>query len=212
MPDRLYTAVAVDDLPRVTLVPLVERIREILWLDVDAWNPDKEWDADVAELIAAELEGAGLKPEPLAPAPEQRVNCLHAMLPVPPEDALVHAPWAIGDPAPASLPDVSAVDTFSCAEGLFVAWRGTVAQVDRAGAIRVFIRCCVCGVNGHEFLVGIGSGAWDRVYHPVTQAFLADISRNVYFCRDARCMAVYQGVESRVAALAPTPSEEVDRG
>ena len=67
------------DLPREQLVELVDHIQQVLYLDADArrmiWNPDKEWDADSVDSIAAAMADAGLKPEQKMPRDE-----LHAGL------------------------------------------------------------------------------------------------------------------------------------
>ena len=43
---------------------IVVKIQELIWLDYDGWNPDKEWDsaADYIESVANVLTRKGLRP------------------------------------------------------------------------------------------------------------------------------------------------------
>jgi hypothetical protein len=59
------------DLSRDQLVHLVDHVQQVLFLDADArgmmWNPDKEWDSETIDSIAAAMIDAGLKPERKVP-------------------------------------------------------------------------------------------------------------------------------------------------
>ena len=60
------------------LADIVTRIQAILWLEkgtcehcgscVDIWNPDKQWNAETADLIAMVLSDHGLRPDCKAPS------------------------------------------------------------------------------------------------------------------------------------------------
>jgi hypothetical protein len=49
------------------LLDVVERIQAILWLEQDerdeTWDPDKEWDSETIEQVAAVMTEYGLRPE-----------------------------------------------------------------------------------------------------------------------------------------------------
>jgi hypothetical protein len=58
-----------ETLGRAELLAIVQQIQEILWLYLDedrppgdVWNPEKEWDSETIEHVAAVLEEAGLAP------------------------------------------------------------------------------------------------------------------------------------------------------
>jgi hypothetical protein len=59
------------DLSRDELVQLVDHVQQVLYLDADPrgmiWNPDKVWDAESLDSIAAAMIDAGLKPERKTP-------------------------------------------------------------------------------------------------------------------------------------------------
>ena len=61
-----------QDLNHEELVSVVSQIQSILYADyadVDVWNPNKEWDSETLEYVAAVLEDFGLVPtgrEPIA--------------------------------------------------------------------------------------------------------------------------------------------------
>lgn len=49
------------------LLDVVERIQAVLWLEPDerdeTWNPDKEWDSETIEQVAAVMTEHGLRPD-----------------------------------------------------------------------------------------------------------------------------------------------------
>jgi hypothetical protein len=56
-----------SDLTREELVHIVEQVQSLLYLDTDPageafWNPDKGWDSETLEFVAAVLADAGLVP------------------------------------------------------------------------------------------------------------------------------------------------------
>ena len=56
------------DLTRKELVHIVEQVQRLLYLDTNAageavWDPDKGWDSETLELVAAALADAGLVPQ-----------------------------------------------------------------------------------------------------------------------------------------------------
>jgi len=48
---------------REELAAVVRAIQEILFQGEEGWGPDKEWDEETIEWVAAVLEDSGLKPE-----------------------------------------------------------------------------------------------------------------------------------------------------
>src|SRR5262245_32926117 len=63
----------ISELTREQLTDIVERIRGLLYLGLDAagnavWNPDKPWDADTLDGIAQTLDEYGLVPDGIGPA------------------------------------------------------------------------------------------------------------------------------------------------
>jgi hypothetical protein len=54
----------VSDLNAAQLRNIVSEIRQILWFDVDLnqWDPDREWSMDTIEAISAVLDEYGLQP------------------------------------------------------------------------------------------------------------------------------------------------------
>lgn len=55
-----------DKMPEAQLRELVKSIVDIFYLEVSdkkrSYNPDKEWDGNTVELVAGQIEDAGLKP------------------------------------------------------------------------------------------------------------------------------------------------------
>jgi hypothetical protein len=44
------------------LTRIVNRVRDILYLDTGGYSPDKQWDAETIEAVAGVIEDAGLAP------------------------------------------------------------------------------------------------------------------------------------------------------
>jgi hypothetical protein len=59
------------DLSREQLVQLVDHVQQVLFLDADTrgmiWTPDKEWDSEGLDSIAAMMADAGLTPDQQMP-------------------------------------------------------------------------------------------------------------------------------------------------
>ena len=55
------------DLTHEQLVSMVDQVQQILYLNANAqgmiWDPNKEWDCETIEYVAAAFNDAGLKPE-----------------------------------------------------------------------------------------------------------------------------------------------------
>jgi len=53
-------------LSKTHLAEIVDRVQCLLWLDIDSdgefWNPDKEWNTDIVDLIGETLTDFGLRP------------------------------------------------------------------------------------------------------------------------------------------------------
>jgi hypothetical protein len=64
----------VEALPAQQLADIVSRVQGILWRDANAagafWNPDKVWDAETVEGVAAVLASHGLRPTAVGRRPE----------------------------------------------------------------------------------------------------------------------------------------------
>jgi hypothetical protein len=61
-------------LSREDMEQIISQIQAILWLDMsedgELWNPDKEWDSETVENVAAVLADHGLRPsESFTPPP-----------------------------------------------------------------------------------------------------------------------------------------------
>ena len=56
-----------SELEREELIQIVEQIQDLLYLSIDTqgdyWDPDKAWDSETIEYVAAILTDAGLAPE-----------------------------------------------------------------------------------------------------------------------------------------------------
>jgi len=67
------------DLPRETMEQMLSQIQMLLWLETDGqadfWNPEKQWDSETLEFIAAVLEEQELRPrESLSRLAPDRIN------------------------------------------------------------------------------------------------------------------------------------------
>ena len=64
LPNQLSTA---------EMEQIIGSIQKLLWLDLtkegDCWEPDKEWDCETLEYVAAVLEDHGLRPDELDAEP-----------------------------------------------------------------------------------------------------------------------------------------------
>jgi hypothetical protein len=53
-------------LSRKDMEQIISKVQAILWLDMseegELWNPDKEWDSETVESVAAVLADHGLRP------------------------------------------------------------------------------------------------------------------------------------------------------